>query len=196
MAFKSDTRGLGGQKQIMDLMQNHYSAMQHIKSTLNTRMPPRPHVDSKKVKVQPSHQRQLMGSAQYAEQREAFRRLAAVQKGYTDSSAPATYHRAQKMQVNRRARVQSASHQVREHESNLASLHRRMMAVGNVQDRKKNPFDPIANPVFFFAGKGEKSQSIIGYAKKIVSPRICLRLARNACKRNALRSNVKSRRSS
>ena len=43
MAFKSDTRGLGGQKQVMNLMQNHYSALVNVKPTLNTRLPPKPH---------------------------------------------------------------------------------------------------------------------------------------------------------
>lgn len=43
-AFRNDTRGIGGQKQIMDLMLNHYSALAHIKPTLNTRTAPRPHV--------------------------------------------------------------------------------------------------------------------------------------------------------
>ena len=33
---------------------------------------------------------------------------------------------------------------------NISSLHRRMLDVGSKQDRKKNPFDPIGNPVFFF----------------------------------------------
>lgn len=44
MAFKNDTRGLGGQKEIMNLMQNHYSALLNIKPTINTRKPPRQHV--------------------------------------------------------------------------------------------------------------------------------------------------------
>ena len=44
MAFRNDTRGLGGQKEIMNLMQNHYSALVNVKPTLNTRQAPRPHV--------------------------------------------------------------------------------------------------------------------------------------------------------
>lgn len=47
MAFKNDTRGIGGQKQIMNLMQNHYSALLNIKPTINTRIPPRKHVADK-----------------------------------------------------------------------------------------------------------------------------------------------------
>ena len=45
-----DTRCLGGQKQVMDLMTNHYSALCNIKSTFNTRVPPRQHVSSKMKK--------------------------------------------------------------------------------------------------------------------------------------------------
>jgi hypothetical protein len=44
MAFKNDTRGLGGQKQITNLMQNHYSALVNVKPSINTRIAPRPHV--------------------------------------------------------------------------------------------------------------------------------------------------------
>jgi hypothetical protein len=43
-AFKNDTRGIGGQKQIMNLMKNHYSALVNIKPTINTRIAPKPHV--------------------------------------------------------------------------------------------------------------------------------------------------------
>ncbi len=44
MAFHNDTRGLGGQKEIMNLMQNHYSALVNVRPTLNTRVAPKPHV--------------------------------------------------------------------------------------------------------------------------------------------------------
>lgn len=39
-----------------------------------------------------------------------------------------------------------------------------------MQDRKKNPFDPLANPVFFFTKDAghEKGVSLEGFAKKIV----------------------------
>lgn len=35
--FKADTRGLGGQKTVMDMMTGHYSALVNAKSTMNTR---------------------------------------------------------------------------------------------------------------------------------------------------------------
>ena len=43
------------------------------------------------------------------------------------------------------------------------------MDVGNKQDRKKNPFDPIGNPVYFFTkdDKSQKGISLQGFAKKV-----------------------------
>ena len=44
MAFKSDTRCLGGQKQVMDLMTGHYSALVNVKSSIKTFKKPFVHV--------------------------------------------------------------------------------------------------------------------------------------------------------
>ena len=53
---------------------------------------------------------------------------------------------------------------------NLASLQRRLNNIGSKQDRKKNPHDPLSNPVFFLK-RGEKDPfiSLQAYAKKVVS---------------------------
>ena len=48
--FRPDMRNLGGQKDVMTLMQNHYSAMVHVKPTMNTRVAPRSHVASQQKK--------------------------------------------------------------------------------------------------------------------------------------------------
>ena len=51
---------------------------------------------------------------------------------------------------------------------NVASLHRRMLDVGNKQDRRKNPFDPIGNPVFFFTKPTDGGGvSLNNYARKL-----------------------------
>ena len=42
--FIADTRGLGGQKTVMDMMSGHYSALVNVKSTMNTREKPFVHV--------------------------------------------------------------------------------------------------------------------------------------------------------
>lgn len=46
-----------------------------------------------------------------------------------------------------------------------------MNYVGCKQDRKKNPHDPLSNPVFFFqkGPQSSKNISLETYAKKIVS---------------------------
>ena len=53
MAFSSDTRCLGGQKQVMDLMTGHYSALVNIKPTLNTQQKPFVHVSKQKRAKRP-----------------------------------------------------------------------------------------------------------------------------------------------
>jgi hypothetical protein len=72
------------------------------------------------------------------------------------------------MSLNKKSKQLTSSHTEKEHFNNLASLHRRIQDVGNKQDRKKNPFDPIGNPVYFFTKKEMKntgSISLAGYAK-------------------------------
>jgi hypothetical protein len=114
----------------------------------------------------------LISSPVFAEQRETFKRIANVKTGYTDHGAPKSFTRAQKMSQNKRQKMFTSSYHQMEHMKNLASLNRRMNEVGSKQDRKKNPFDPIGNPVFFFT-KGDnmasshQSISLNGFAKKI-----------------------------
>ena len=48
--FQSDTRCLGGQKQVMELMTGHYSALVNVKSSLNTFKKPFVHVKKQAVK--------------------------------------------------------------------------------------------------------------------------------------------------
>lgn len=48
MAFKNDTKGMGGQRQILSLMQNHYSALVNIKPTIDSRKPPPLHITKKR----------------------------------------------------------------------------------------------------------------------------------------------------
>lgn len=113
MAFKSDTRGLGGQKQIMNLMQNHYSALVNIKPTLNTQVAPRKHVKARPASSAAGSdvlREKLVTAPTFSEQRETFKRIAAVKGGYTDHGAPDTLHLAAKMAKNKRARAQNVSH--------------------------------------------------------------------------------------
>ena len=47
--FKSDTRGLGGQKQVMKIMTEHYSHLSNAKSSLNTFQKPFVHMSKQKA---------------------------------------------------------------------------------------------------------------------------------------------------
>ena len=48
--FQSDTRCLGGQKQVMEMMTGHYSALVNTKSSLNTFQKPFVHVKKQAAK--------------------------------------------------------------------------------------------------------------------------------------------------
>lgn len=53
---------------------------------------------------------------------------------------------------------------------NLAALQKRIQTVGSKQDRKKNPHDPISNPVFFFSKQNQdRNIDLQAYSKKIVT---------------------------
>ena len=84
MTFKSDIRGLGGQKQVKDMLENHFTALMKIKPTINTRVPPAKHISKtgKRAKrpmssMQGSGQMKLLNdlieNPQYEEQRETFK---------------------------------------------------------------------------------------------------------------------------
>jgi hypothetical protein len=76
--------------------------------------------------------------------------VAAIKKGFTDNGPPKSLTLSQRMSANKRSKMASSGHTETEHMKNLASLQKRILDVGNKQDRKKNPFDPIGNPVYFF----------------------------------------------
>lgn len=63
-----------------------------------------------------------------------------------------------------------------EHIKNLASLQRRINSIGSVQDRKKNPCDPLIYPSMFFRKPDDfdKSTSLGLYAAKVVSYNVSL----------------------
>lgn len=62
-------------------------------------------------------------------------------------------------------------HDFEEHIKNLASLQKRISDIGCLNDRKKNPSDPIAHPSLFFRKVGEfdESTSLGNFVVKVVS---------------------------
>ena len=74
----------------MNLMENHYSALVNVKATLNTRVPPPKHVKARVQSAVKAANNNIVKSPEYAEQRETFKRIAALKSGFTDHGAPDT----------------------------------------------------------------------------------------------------------
>ncbi len=68
------------------------------------------------------HQEKLLSDPKYAEQRETFKRVAAIKKGFTDNGPPKSLTLSQRMSANKRSKVASSGHLDAEHMKNLASL--------------------------------------------------------------------------
>ena len=77
-----------------------------------------------------------------------------VKCGGFDNSKPFTFKLVKKLTE----RKTTGSFQMNEHLANLASLQQRITKIGSLQDRKKNPFDPISNPSLFFRRDGQSSK--------------------------------------
>jgi len=163
MAFSADVRNIGGRAQIVDMLNNHHSTLMNMKPTFSTRDPPPQHVGSgKKKKI--SVDDDLIFNPNFGEVREAFKRVAGMKKGVTNSSKPKTYELGRKLSLNKKRN----NFHMDEHLKNLASLQKRIGDLGSANERKKNPYDPLSHPSLFFrrAGENDKTTSLQGYAKK------------------------------
>ena len=108
----------------------------------------------------------LRFSPEFREVRETFRR-ASTCKGGVDHRKPKSFHMSKKINENRRRNM----FHFEEHIKNLASLQKRINSIGSVQDRMKNPCDPLMHPSMFFRKPDDydPKTSLAGYAEKVVS---------------------------
>ena len=87
----------------------------------------------------------------FVEVREAFRKVQEIVSGRSyqhqgnsvDNKQPSSFKLAKKINANRRPN----QYAITEHVKNLASLSRRLNSINNLQMRRKNPFDPLVNPI-------------------------------------------------
>lgn len=93
----------------------------------------------------------MVYSREFEEQRETYKRLANLKSGGTDHTEPKTMKLKHKLSYNKK--VKASVHTDTEHARELCSLKMRIQSQGNWHSRKKNPQDPLANPVWFFKGK-------------------------------------------
>mmetsp|Transcript_19221 Transcript_19221/g.35153 ORF Transcript_19221/g.35153 Transcript_19221/m.35153 type:complete len:252 (-) Transcript_19221:3875-4630(-) len=143
--FKPSLSNLGGRKTIVDHMNNHYVALMTVKPTISIRDQPKTHIDSIS---KPSHTRDLMKQdKQLEEVRETFKRVANRKSPKIDAARPETFSMAEKLSQYRNRRKKAGWS---EHWSNIKHMQRRINDIGSVQERKKNPFDPITNPALFY----------------------------------------------
>ena len=113
--FNSDTRGLGGQKQVFDMMSNHYSALVNVKSTMNTREKPFTHVKRQKrpqtaAKAKPQQEKkeddqwlEKLMTTEFGEQRETFRRCTNAKTELGQFRNPGYKAQVKRLQQNKRA---------------------------------------------------------------------------------------------
>ena len=180
--FSSDTRCLGGQKQVMELMTGHYSALVNAKPTLNTFKKPFVHV-SKQKRAQTAKKRpptaavkgpneqwldKLANDFGYQETRETFKRCNNIGSDIGHMTQNLGYKAQSKKLSQYRARKKSTYYE-EEHMRNLAALRQRVQNVGNAQDRAKNKYDPLTHPVRFFRKSEAEAHkvSLGGFQKKI-----------------------------
>ncbi len=156
MAFSPDSRNLGGRKEIVDRLNNHHLSLLNMKPTMNTRGP------SLRF-LRPKH---AGPSDPFRQVRATFNAVRNI-KGGTDSNCPKAFTLARKFhRLNR----QTPNFALQEHLRNTRSLQRRLLRIGSMTERKKNPYDPIANPALFFrkAGDSDKTTSLVDFARRVV----------------------------
>ena len=163
MAFHPDSRNLGGRKEIVDMLNNHHLSLLNMKATMHTRG----HA-LRFVRAKSGHLRD-----EFKNVRATFQAVKKVKGGRlhilthpgTDSTCPKGFALARKFHSMR-----GPNYHLQEHNRNTRSLQRRLLRIGSMTERKKNPYDPIANPALFFRkpGEADRATSLLSYAKRIV----------------------------
>ena len=135
-----NVRNVGGKDMILTRMVNHYTALSQIKSVLNTTPP---HALPKKT----FHQKKgdLNRQQQFHNVRETYKKVSNVSH-YVDDKKPSTYYMKPK---NCFKNIKEKYAEI-EHLRTLKAMSKRILSIGKMHERKKNRYDPIANPTYFF----------------------------------------------
>ena len=135
-----NVKNVGGKDMILTRMVNHYSALSHVKPIVDTKAP---HPAVKKT----PHEKKgdLYRKEEFHNVREAYKKVANV-KHYVDNKKPDTYDIKHK-NVFKPIKEKYADI---EHLRTLKAMSKRILSIGKMHERKKNRFDPISNPTYFF----------------------------------------------
>ena len=135
-----NVRNVGGKDMILTRMVNHYSALSRVKPIVDTKAP---HPAVKKT----YHEKKgdLYRREQFHNVREAYKKVSNV-KHYVDDKKPDTYDIKHK---NTFKSIKEKYADI-EHLRTLKAMSKRILSIGKMHERKKNRFDPISNPTYFF----------------------------------------------
>lgn len=136
--FKPDERNEGGKNQIFDHMYKHQLTIINMKPIVKSQVKNVPKVVvAKKTKKKNFHE--------YDEVIESFKRASNV-KGNNLSNKPETFE-IKSMLAKKTNKGNDFIK--KEHEINLKNQKKRINSLSSMKERKKNHFDPVANPVYF-----------------------------------------------
>ena len=152
-----NVRNVGGKDMILSRMVNHYSALSEAKPVVDTKSP------QPKVKKTPHEIKgDLFRREQFHNVREAYKKVSNA-KSYVDNKEPATF------KIKRKNCFKSVKEKYEEieHLRTLKAMSKRILSIGKMHERKKNRFDPIANPTYFFLNAQKRDSN--NEATKLIS---------------------------
>jgi len=149
--MKPNANNLGGRTFLTNQMINHQIAVANAKPTLNTRKPLPTH-PSAKLTPEQRVQRKTKALFEMEEVYATFKKVANVKKGRIDTAPPPGFE-IMKKAIPKYKKLNDFQQQ--EHYFHLRSQQRRIQSIGkSMVERKKNPYDPIAHPSYFFREPG------------------------------------------
>jgi hypothetical protein len=135
-----NVRNVGGKDMILTRMVNHYSALSRIKPIVDTKAPHPP------VKKTPHEKKgDLYRREQFHNVREAYKKVSNVHH-YVDDKKPSTFN----MKPKNVFKSIKEKYDDIEHLRTLKAMTKRILSIGKMHERRKNRYDPISNPTYFF----------------------------------------------
>ena len=135
-----NVRNVGGKDMILTRMVNHYSALSQIKPVVDTKAP------HPRIKKTPHEIKgDLYRREQFHNVREAYKKVSNVQH-YVDDKKPVTYD----MKPKNNFKSVKEKYADIEHLRTLKAMSQRILSIGKMHERRKNRYDPISNPTYFF----------------------------------------------
>ena len=135
-----NVRNVGGKDMILTRMVNHYTALSRMKPIVDTKAP---HPAVKKTPHEIKGD--LFRPEKFHNVRETYKKVSNVNH-YVDDKKPATFN----MKPKNTFKSIKEKYADIEHLRTLKAMSQRILSIGKMHERKKNRYDPIANPTYFF----------------------------------------------